>query len=60
MSKMDRTKLPSTPCSNLLPLAPGSCDLSQAEKKLFCKAEQIQKMTTIFTQNGNLFQTRLL
>jgi hypothetical protein len=45
MSKMDRTKLPSTPCSNLLPLAPGSCDLSQAEKKLFCKAEQIQKMT---------------
>ena len=34
-------------------LAHGSRDLSQAEKERnACKAEQIHKMTTIFTKNG--------
>ena len=34
-------------------LALGSRDLSQAEKEIIdCYAEQIHKMTTIFTQNG--------
>ena len=34
-------------------LAVESRDLSQAEKELTaCKAEQIHKMTTIFTHNG--------
>ena len=33
-------------CPNLLQLALGSCDLSQADKSVtICKAEQIQKMT---------------
>ena len=37
-------------------LALGSRDLSQAEKERnSCKAEQINKMTTIFTQNDNFF-----
>ena len=32
-----------------------SCDFSQAEKeRTACKAEQVHKMTTIFTQNDNL------
>ena len=31
-----------------------SHDFSQAEKEIACKAEQIHKMTTIFTQNDNL------
>ena len=36
-------------------LAVGSCDLSQAEKETTaCKADQIHKMTTIFTQKDNL------
>ena len=30
-----------------------SCDFSQAEKEITaCKAEQINEMTTIFTQHG--------
>ena len=34
-----------------------SCDFSKAEKEgTACKAEQIHKMTTIFTQNNNLGQ----
>ena len=34
-------------CSSVLQLAPGSCDLSQDEKKIAVhKAEQIHKMTT--------------
>ena len=38
---------------SFLQLAVGSRDLSQAEKEItLCKAEQIHKMTTIFTQNG--------
>ena len=37
--------------------AVGSCDLSQAEKEITaCKAEEIHKLTTIFTQNGHLGQ----
>ena len=41
--------------SSFLQLAVGSRDLSQAEKEItLCKAEQIHKMTTIFTQNDNL------
>ena len=33
----------------------GSRDLSQTKKDITaCKAEQIHKVTTIFTQNGNL------
>ena len=35
-------------CSSLLQLAPGSRDLSQAEKK----AEEIAKMRIVFIQNG--------
>ena len=32
-----------------------SCDFSQAEKeRTACKAEQIHKLTTIFTQKDNL------
>ena len=39
-------------CSTLLQLAPGSYDLPQAEKRITVrKAEQIHKMTTVFTQN---------
>ena len=35
------------------PLAVGPRNLSQTEKeRSACKAEQIQKMTTIFTKNG--------
>jgi hypothetical protein len=37
-------------CTRLFQLAPGSRDLSQAEKRI---TEQIHKMTTIFTQNDN-------
>ena len=40
-------------CSSLVQLAPGSRDLSQAEKRItvmLYKAEQIPKMTTIFTR----------
>ena len=34
-----------------------SCDFSQAEKeRTACKAGQIHKMTTIFTENGNHFE----
>ena len=43
-------------CSSLVQLAPGSRDLSQAEKRItvmLYKAEQIPKMTTILTQNDN-------
>ena len=41
-------------CSSLLQLAVGSRDLSQAENEIiFCKAEQIHKMATYFTQNDN-------
>ena len=40
-------------CSSLHQLAPGSRDLYQAEKKrTSCKAEQINKTPTVFTQNG--------
>ena len=36
-----------------------SRDFSQAEKgRTACKAEQIHKMTTIFTENNDSFQTR--
>ena len=41
-------------CSSLLQLAPGSRDLSQAEKRI---TEQIHKMTIIFTQNDNFVLT---
>ena len=42
-------------CSRKKILAIESGDLSQAEKEITaCKAEQIHKMTTIFTQNDNL------
>ena len=35
------------------PLRVESCDFSRAEKeRTACKAEQIHKMTTIYTQNG--------
>ena len=41
-------------CSSLLQLAVGSRDLSQAENEtISCKAEQIHKMATYFTQNDN-------
>ena len=41
-------------------LAVESRDLSQAEKELTaCKAEFIIKMTTIFTQNDNLWPFRV-
>jgi hypothetical protein len=41
-------------CSKKKILAIESRGLSQAEKKITaCKAEQIHKMTTIFTQNNN-------
>ena len=37
-----------------------SRDLSQAEKEITaCKAEQIHKMTTIFTQNGPWLSLRI-
>jgi hypothetical protein len=40
--------------STFLQLAIGSRHLSLAEKEIaVCKAEQIHKMTTIFTQNDN-------
>ena len=41
-------------CSSLLQLAPGSRDLSQAEKKI-CVFTSLEthKMTTVFTQNDN-------
>ena len=40
-------------CSKKKILALESRDLSQAEKEITaCKAEQIHKMTAIFTQNG--------
>ena len=40
-------------CVSLLLLAHESCDSSKAEKKLLLlQAEQIHKMTTMFTQNG--------
>ena len=39
--------------SSLWLLRVESCDFSQAEKeRTACKAEQIHKMTTSFTQNG--------
>ena len=41
-------------CSKKKILALEARDLSQAEKKITtCKAEQIHKMTTIFTQNAH-------
>jgi hypothetical protein len=40
--------------SSFLQLTVVSRDFSQAEKKItLCKAEQIDKMTTVFTQNDN-------
>ena len=40
-------------CSSLWLLGVESCDFSQAEiERTASKAEQIHKMTTIFTQNG--------
>ena len=39
-------------CSSLLQLAPGSRELTQAEKKLLLQAEEIYNLTIIFTQNG--------
>ena len=42
-------------CSKKKILTLESHDLSQAEKEITaCKAEQIHKMTTIFTQKNNL------
>ena len=42
-------------CSSFWLLGVESRDFSQAEKeRTACKAEQIHKMTTIFTQNDNL------
>ena len=40
---------------SFLQLAPGSCNLCQAEKRItvICKAGQFYKMTTIFAQNDN-------
>ena len=41
-------------CFSLPQLAPGSRDLSQAEKKItVVKPEQTHKVTTIFTKNYN-------
>ena len=41
-------------CSSLHQMVPGSRDLSQAENNIDVgKAQQILKMTTIFTQNDN-------
>ena len=41
---------------SIFDLAVGSRDLSQAEEEITaCKAEQIQKMTIIFTKNGSNF-----
>ena len=41
-------------------LALGSRDLSQPEKEIIdCYAEQIHKMTIIFTQNGPRFSFRV-
>ena len=43
--------------SSLLQLALGLRDLSQTEKIIMlCKAKQIHKTTTIFTQNDNFVQ----
>ena len=43
--------------SNFYLLADESRDLSQAKKEITaCKAEEIHKLTTIFTQNDNLVQ----
>ena len=39
-------------CSSFELLADQSHDLSQAKKKTAVKAEQIHRMTTIFTQKG--------
>ena len=42
--------------SSFLQLAVGSSDLSQAEKEIsLSKAEQIHKMSTIFTQKMTIF-----
>ena len=43
-------------CVNFWLLAHKSHDLSQVETKLLLKAEQIHKMTTIFTQNDGFFK----
>ena len=40
-------------CSGLLQLAPGSCGLSQVEKRITIKAKQ-----TIITQNENFVHPR--
>ena len=40
-------------CSKKKLLGDESRDFSQAEKEITCKAEQIHKMTPIFTQNDN-------
>ena len=41
-------------CSSFWLLGVESSDISQAEKeRTVCKAEQIHKLTTIFTQNDN-------
>ena len=53
LSRSTQTRFSLANGSSLLQLAPGSRNLSQAEKRLICKAEQIHKMTTIFTQNNN-------
>ena len=45
--------------SSFLQLAVGSHDLSQAEKEIsLFKAEQIQKMSTIFSQNDSILHPR--
>ena len=42
-------------CSGFWLLGVESSDISQAEKeRTACKAEQIHKITTIFTQNNNV------
>ena len=42
-------------CSSFWLLVVESCDFSQAEKEITaCKAVQIHKMATVFTQNDKL------
>ena len=50
-------------CSSFWLLGVESSDIFQAEKeRTVCKAEQIHKLTTIFTQNDNLgpFRVQIL
>ena len=47
-------------CSSFWQLGNESRDFSHAEKeRIACKAEQIHKMTTIFTQNGSRLSFRV-